>query len=116
MKKLSLSSELKNCTRPFFRFKSCVCSFPFNTNRVNSSSFSSGLYITSERWRFQHKSTSRFRSFSQLLHQRPSRLTSNFFITGQNNGDSSLRFEVKSLERAQNLDRQRTIGLHIKYP
>src|ERR1051325_8061176 len=115
MKKLRLPSELENCTCAFFGFKSSVRSFAFNANRINSSSFSSGLYITAERWRLQHKRTSRINSFRELFHQRPSALTSDFFITGQNDRDSSLRLELKSHQRSQDLDRQRTVGLDIEF-
>src|ERR1044071_3972466 len=115
MKKLRLPSELENCTCAFFGFKSSVRSFAFNANRINSSSFSSGLYITAERWRLQYKRTARINSFRELFHQRPSALTSDFFITGQNNRDGSLRLELKSHERPQDLERQRTVGLHIEY-
>src|SRR5215470_20156261 len=115
MKKLRLPSQLENCTGAFFGFKPCVRSFAFNANRINSSSFSSSLYKTAERRRFQYKRTSRINSFRELFHQRPSALTSDFFITGQNDRDGSLRLELKSHERPQDLDRQRTVGLHIKY-
>src|SRR6185369_15690727 len=115
MKKLRLASQLENRTRAFFGFKSSVRSFAFNANRINSSSFSSGLYITAERRRLQHKRASRLNSFRELFHQRPSALTSDFFITRQNDRDSSLRLELKSHERSQDLDRQRTVGFHIEY-
>src|ERR1041385_1926910 len=105
MKKLGLPSQLKNRTCAFFGFKSSVRSFAFNANRINSSSFSSGLYITAERRRFQYKRTSRINSFRELFHQRPSALTSDFFVTGQNDRDSSLRLELKSHKRPQDLDR-----------
>src|ERR1044072_739489 len=99
MKKLRLPSQLENRTGALFRFNSSVRSFPFNANRINSSSFSSGLYITAERWRLQYKRTSRIYFFRELFHQRPSALTSDFFITGQNDRDGSLRLEVKTHER-----------------
>src|SRR6476620_4722139 len=101
MKKLSLSRQFEDRTGAFFRFKPGVRRFPFNPNRINAGSLSSGLYMTTWCWWLQHKRTSRVGFFCHLFHEWPSGLTTYFFITCQDNGDSSLRFDLQTLESAQ---------------
>ena len=107
-----LPSEFKHGAHALLGFQSGMCGAAFDLNREHPRSLPRRLNTSTCGWWFEHQH--RLRVLCLSFDERSTRRTASLFVTRQQNRDRQSRPEADGFARAQTLQRDRAVCLHVE--